>query len=231
MSEGTGRVEGDLWFSFFPQFIIPRMSNLQSTRPTVNASARWGPVLPSMDGGIVLSEHQEHSGRNQVFLFVGTKELGFGKTGLEGKIQDEVTCLLAEIEKQNGCPFDMSSLLQNAVSNVICSLLFGHRFEYDDEEFHSLIHCGGDPEAFRPSRFLDENGQIMRAKTDKVIAFSMGRRACIGESLAKMELFLFLTAMVQKFKFLPPNGESPPSLDGIYGVTRSPVNFRIRAVS
>lgn len=43
---------------------------------------------------------------------------------------------------------------------------------------HSVLYdetLWGDPEAFRPSRFLDENGQIMRAKTDKVIAFSMGK--------------------------------------------------------
>lgn len=61
--------------------------------------------------------------------------------------------------------------------------------------------------------------------------FIPGKRSCIGESLAKMEMFLFLTALIRKFTFLPPEGEAPPSLDGNYGVTRSPVDFRIRAVS
>lgn len=38
-----------------------------------------------------------------------------------------------------GRPFDPQILLNNAVSNVICVLVFGNRFEYSDNEFHSLL--------------------------------------------------------------------------------------------
>ncbi len=38
-----------------------------------------------------------------------------------------------------GQPFNPQILLNNAVSNVICVLVFGHRFEYSDNDFQSLL--------------------------------------------------------------------------------------------
>ena len=34
-----------------------------------------------------------------------------------------------------------SPLLENAVANIICSLLFGKRYEYGNKEFIELQHC------------------------------------------------------------------------------------------
>ncbi|XP_078096816.1 cytochrome P450 2K1-like [Mustelus asterias] len=60
------------------------------------------------------------------------------------------------------------------------------------------------PNEFNPSHFLDAEGKFV--KREAFIPFSAGRRACAGETLAKMELFLFFTALVQKFKFqVPPD--------------------------
>ncbi|KAI6220893.1 (pine wood nematode) hypothetical protein [Aphelenchoides fujianensis] len=43
------------------------------------------------------------------------------------------------------------------------------------------------PHCFQPDRFIDENGQLKRS--DQLLPFSLGRRACPGESLAKQEIF------------------------------------------
>lgn len=38
-----------------------------------------------------------------------------------------------------GCPFDPLIKINNAVANVIGSLVFGQRYEYDDLQFQKLL--------------------------------------------------------------------------------------------
>ncbi|XP_011662459.2 cytochrome P450 2C15 [Strongylocentrotus purpuratus] len=66
----------------------------------------------------------------------------------------------------------------------------------------------GDPEVFRPERFLTEDGTAL-IKHEAYMPFGVGRRVCLGEQLAKMELFLFFTNILQKFKITMPPGVQP----------------------
>ncbi|XP_078096813.1 cytochrome P450 2K1-like [Mustelus asterias] len=76
------------------------------------------------------------------------------------------------------------------------------------------------PNEFNPSHFLDAEGKFVRREA--FIPFSAGRRACAGEILARMELFLFFTALVQKFKFQVPPNVSELGLESGGGVTSFP---------
>lgn len=59
------------------------------------------------------------------------------------------------------------------------------------------------PEEFNPSRFLKDDGSGLLPKPDKLIPFSVGKRMCPGEMLATAEIFLYLTAILQKYTVLP----------------------------
>jgi cytochrome P450 len=56
----------------------------------------------------------------------------------------------------------------------------------------------GDPENFRPERFLSPDGKTLK-KHEALLAFSVGRRQCLGESLARDMLFLFAANVFQRF--------------------------------
>ncbi|CEF70466.1 Cytochrome P450 18a1 [Strongyloides ratti] len=58
---------------------------------------------------------------------------------------------------------------------------------------------------FDPTRFLDDDGKKFKMKYEH-LSFGMGKRVCVGKSLAEAELFLFFTSLVQKYKFTYING-------------------------
>ncbi|XP_072007168.1 cytochrome P450 2C8-like isoform X2 [Engystomops pustulosus] len=62
------------------------------------------------------------------------------------------------------------------------------------------------PEDFNPGHFLDDKGQFRPRPA--FMAFSAGKRVCAGETMARMQIFLLLCALLQKFSFtLPPGTE------------------------
>jgi cytochrome P450 len=70
----------------------------------------------------------------------------------------------------------------------------------------------GDPEIFRPERFLKKDGRTVE-KNDNLIPFSTGKRICLGFNLALDEIFLFATSLVQKFDISVEAGKPMPTLE------------------
>ncbi|KAM8938751.1 vitamin D 25-hydroxylase [Pelodytes ibericus] len=83
-----------------------------------------------------------------------------------------------------------------------------------------------DPEIFYPERFLDSNGQFI--KKEAFVPFSLGRRHCLGEQLARMEMYLFFTSLLQRFHLHFPHG-FVPNLKPKLGMTLQPYPYLICA--
>ncbi|XP_069584415.1 cytochrome P450 2K4-like isoform X2 [Ranitomeya imitator] len=84
------------------------------------------------------------------------------------------------------------------------------------------------PYEFYPEHFLDSNGNFK--KNEAFIPFSIGKRSCAGEILAKMEIFLFFTSLLQNFTFHPPPG-AKLDLTPALGLTNAPQPYKMCAVS
>lgn len=84
------------------------------------------------------------------------------------------------------------------------------------------------PERFNPQHFLDEHGHFR--KREAFFPFSAGRRGCLGEQLARMELLFFFTSLLQRFTISPGLGEEP-SLDAQGAAILSPKPFNICVTS
>jgi len=74
------------------------------------------------------------------------------------------------------------------------SLIFPHLYAaHHDENYWTKAY------SFYPEHFLTEDGKSYKPD-DHLIPFSLGRRACMGESLANMELFLISTSIIREYQ-------------------------------
>ncbi|KAH3855766.1 hypothetical protein DPMN_098335 [Dreissena polymorpha] len=130
------------------------------------------------------------------------------------------------------CNISIISLMHSSTETVTFK---GYAIPPDAAVIYDLVSVfsdpviWGDPLEFRPDRFIDDHGKLI--KRDELIPFFIGKRSCIGESLARMELLLFLSSLVQRFRFKSPAGEevSMANLDGVFGLAHAPKPYRIAA--
>lgn len=64
---------------------------------------------------------------------------------------------------------------------------------------------------------------------EKVMMFGMGKRRCIGEVMARNEVYLFLAILVQKLQVLPVPGESV-DLTPEYGLAMKHKRCHLKAI-
>ena len=88
-----------------------------------------------------------------------------------------------------------------------------------------------EPNVFRPERFLDKAGTFVPPETDRFLPFSAGRRVCVGEALARLELFLILARLLHSFRFENPPGCDFPTLEPVVGLVLMPRPFSVCALN
>ncbi|XP_060114374.1 cytochrome P450 2A3-like [Heteronotia binoei] len=74
------------------------------------------------------------------FCITTLRNFGMGKRSIEDRILEEAHFQMEAIRNTKGTPFDLTYILSRSVSNVISSITFGSRFDYEDKEFLALLH-------------------------------------------------------------------------------------------
>ncbi|XP_077052923.1 cytochrome P450 1C2 [Siphateles boraxobius] len=87
-----------------------------------------------------------------------------------------------------------------------------------------------DPHVFNPSRFLDDSGALDKDLTNSVMIFSIGKRRCIGDQIAKVEVFLIAAMLLHRLTFTNDPSQDL-SLNCSYGLTLKPFDYKISARS
>ncbi|XP_015679106.2 cytochrome P450 2J5-like [Protobothrops mucrosquamatus] len=84
------------------------------------------------------------------------------------------------------------------------------------------------PEEFNPNHFLDKDGKFI--EREEFLLFGIGQRACVGEQLARIESFIFLTNLLRAFSFRLPEGVKELNEAPILNVIMHPHPYKLCAI-
>ncbi|KAG8187878.1 hypothetical protein JTE90_002423 [Oedothorax gibbosus] len=88
---------------------------------------------PFFNSGVdVWSEHRR-------FVLHSMRDLGLGHTKIESHIQDEINHFIDTLRDYKGQPVDCSAPLRPSMANNMAALVFGERYEYEDNELKTLV--------------------------------------------------------------------------------------------
>ncbi|NXG08751.1 CP2J6 protein, partial [Sakesphorus luctuosus] len=84
------------------------------------------------------------------------------------------------------------------------------------------------PDQFNPDHFLDKDGNFVNREA--FLPFAIGQRVCIGELLARMELFIVFSTLLQAFRFTLPEGVKEVNTKFVFGTTMKPPPYQLCAI-
>lgn len=93
------------------------------------------------------------------------------------------------------------------------------------QSVHMCPELWDKPEEFNPERFIGADGRVHRP--DFYMPFGVGRRRCMGDTLARMEVFLYFACLMHSFDISLPENEPVPSLVGTTGAVINPQAVKI----
>ncbi len=94
--------------------------------------------------GIIDTPYCDEWKRQRCITLKILRNLGWGTCVIQESIKAEYEVLIQSLRKTANKPFDPSHLMEVIVANIICSLLWGKRYDHDDKEFEGLLNAVGE---------------------------------------------------------------------------------------
>ncbi|KAI5098972.1 cytochrome P450 precursor, partial [Silurus meridionalis] len=140
---------------------------------------------------------------------------------IQARVQKEIDEVVGQsrcisFEDRQNMPYTDAVIHEVLRTQDIVPTSVPHKMFYDTEFKNYLIPKGTiilpllssvltdpelwkNPDNFDPANFLDQEGRLK--KNDAFVVFGMGKRACPGEALARVEIFIIVTSLLQHFTF------------------------------
>nr|XP_016853931.1 PREDICTED: cytochrome P450 2G1-like [Anolis carolinensis] len=96
-------------------------------------------MVPTFQGYGVGFANGERWKELRRFSLAVLRSFGMGKKSIEQRLQEEAQFLLEEFRKTKEKPFEPTILLSHTFTNIICSIVVGNRFDYEDKEFQAFL--------------------------------------------------------------------------------------------
>ncbi|XP_015676193.1 cytochrome P450 2K6-like [Protobothrops mucrosquamatus] len=147
-------------YEFYPEHFLDAEGKFVKRDAFMPFSAGWTPKAEDKENEVeILSTNFEKPlvftsglvfahGENwkvmRRFTLSTLREYGMGRKTIEDKITEECSVLTKTMETYAGKPFDITTILTAAVSNIIISILLGKRYEYEDAKFLQLLKANSE---------------------------------------------------------------------------------------
>uniref|UniRef100_A0A8C5H427 Cytochrome P450 n=1 Tax=Gouania willdenowi TaxID=441366 RepID=A0A8C5H427_GOUWI len=94
--------------------------------------------------GVIFVDYGPHWKEHRRFTLMTFKNFGLGQTSMEDRINEEIEHAIKTLEQSIGKTLNPQVVFYNIASNVICQVLFGKHYGYDDKFIRVIIHCYGE---------------------------------------------------------------------------------------
>ncbi|KAM9119127.1 cytochrome P450 2B4-like [Pangshura tecta] len=153
------------------------------------------------------------------FTIATLRDLGMGKTTMAQRVQQEAQYLVEEVADMEGEVFDPITRIRHAVSNVLCAVVFGSRFNYKDEAFLELLGIMGNYTHYFLSPFAQGKSTSRDVFSDENLLMAVFDLFGAGTVSVANTLLFFLLVMA---KFPQIQAEVQQEIEKVVGATRAP---------